>query len=146
MKKSLIIPLLVAVAALSSCSRHHVGLTASTDVSQSVSNSAADSTNSVSARIKFVHVAVVEAETVERIRSLFTDASIKVIAEKIVVPEGGFHQFPPDTFFISVPEDAKAKAMALIREDAPKGKYWIQAGAVLDTPTNNAPEPTATAP
>ena len=70
MKKSLIIPLLVAVAAFSSCSRHHVGSTASTGVSQSVSNSAADSTNSVSAPIKFVHVAVVEAETVERIRSL----------------------------------------------------------------------------
>ena len=89
--------------------------------------------HSAPANVKFVREAVVQAETVERIRSLFTGAGIKVVAEKIEVPEGGFHAFPPGSYKISVPEEAQERALALIHEDAPKGQYWIQAGPILDT-------------
>ena len=101
-----------------------------------------DSTHS-----RFVREAVVKAETVEHIRTLLAEAGIKVTVEKIVVPEGSFHAFPPDTYTISVPESAQEKALSLIRQDAPKGKYWIQAGPVLDTidPLRPLPKPTARA-
>ena len=112
MKKTIsIIVIFVIIAALFLLYRHH---------------SASTSTN-------FVREAVVEAQTVERIRTLLTDSGIKVQAEVIVVPEGAFHAFPPGSYKISVPQDAQEKALALIRVEVQKGKYWIQAGPALDT-------------
>ena len=153
MKISRIILLIGIMAGLSSCSRHDSGSpsTSETDESQSVTNSDTNTSNNAPnvSRDTYVRVAVVKSETVDRIRSLFTKAGIKVVADKIVVPAGGFHYFPDDTYKISVPTNSVAKAMSLIREDAPKGKYWIQAGvSVLNSidPPNTALEPTPTAP
>ena len=111
----LVIPILVAVVAMTSCGRH-----------SSDSTARADASPSVSTETDFVRVAVIGPGTVERMRTLFMNAQIKVALEKIVVPAGAVQEFPSDSFSISVPEEDKPQAISLIRRDAPKGRYWIQ--------------------
>lgn len=121
MKRILLVaPLLVAVFAMTSCDREASDSTARTDPGSSASNSVA------STETNFVRVAVIGPGTVERIRKLFVNAQIKVVLEKIVVPAGAVHEFPPDSFSIAVPEEDKPQAISLIRQDAAKREYWIQ--------------------
>ena len=110
----LVLPIFVLVA-MTSCGRH-----------SSDSAVGADASSSVSTNANLVRVAVIGPGTVERMRTLLTNAQIEVALNKIVIEAGAVQDFPPGSYSVSVPEEAKPQAISLIRQDAPKGKYWIQ--------------------
>lgn len=92
-----------------------------------------------------VRVAVIQSGAVERVRTLFTNAGMRVTIAKVPDREA-YQHFPSGSYKVLVPQPAKTQAWALIQQDSRKGKYWIQSGPWLDTQTNAQPDSVAATP